>query len=144
MVVAKRQRKGKDCTKGTQEKSTHQSENLRRNNHSLFLACPNLHRAGFGGIDKVYKGRVPRWVQASPLWSARLHALRVYYQCLLNKNLICNPQTEPWKLHTLLTYLSTYLLPTTYHIIYLCTFPSFTFYLCLLLSITLSLNLCER
>ena len=74
----------------------------------------------------MYKNREPRWVQASPLELDSPHAFRVYYQCLLSETLICNPQTKLWKLHTLLTYLSTYLTTSLSYYIFI-YFPLFTF-----------------
>ena len=57
MVVAKRQTKGKAHTKGTKEKYTDQSKNLRRNKHTPFMASPGLHSTGSEGEETKHLKR---------------------------------------------------------------------------------------
>ena len=68
MAVAKRQR----------EKPMKREQNKNRRTsgeaNALFLASPNLHRAGLRGGDKMYKKREPGQVGASSLESTCLHA----------------------------------------------------------------------
>ena len=71
MAVAKRQRE--------KPMKREQKKNLRTSGetNALFLASPNLHRAGLRGGDKTYKKRKPSQVGASSLESTCLHASSV-------------------------------------------------------------------